>query len=295
MDWLRAKARLLTDAVKAFLADRGAHMAAAVAYYALFSVFPLLAMISLVVGAIFPATGEGDGLEQQVLDQAAAFLLLPPDVLNDTVRALRSGGSGLGLLAPLGFLWAATGVFSALRTSLNLALGRDVTTEPGFVRQKITDLFMVLIAGLLLVLSVAIASALYLVQAWAERVDAAGGAVQSIPWELIAWGASVPVNILAFAALYRFVNAAQPRTAALWFGASVAGIGFEIAKTLFLTFMQTFGGFSVYGAVGWVFALLTWTYVSAAIAILGVELVVHYPSRPEPARAGEASDGRAAA
>jgi membrane protein len=85
------------------------------------------------------------------------------------------------------------------------------------------------------------------------------------------------VSAVTFLVLYKFIPNTKTRWRYIWPGALVAAIAFEIAKTLFIFYLQNFAGYeSIYGSVGSVIIFLLWVYISAFVLILGAELSSEY-------------------
>lgn len=258
---------LVRRTVQDFVADDCPHLAAAISYYSLFSLFPLLLGLIAVLGfAVGSATVQGE-----VTDWVAGFLPQSGELISANVSRVVKAREEAGVLAVLGFLWSATAVFGTIRKGLNAAW--DVERARPLLQQKLLDLAMVGGVGALFVLSTLLTATQRLLRQWQlplPGIDVLGHE------SLIAVGGTVlaaALTYLVFLLLYKTV----PNTDVAWrsaaLGATLATILFEVAMTVFVWYAQAFGRYElVYGSLGAAIGLLTWVYLSALILLLGAEL-----------------------
>lgn len=285
--WLGRALLLGQRTIREFLEDNCPHMAAAIAYYALFSLFPLL--LGLV--ALFGFALQSAALQDEVVRRVGSYLPGSADLVAENVRQVVRARGALGLLATLGFLWSAMAVFSALRRSLNAAW--DLTGERPFWRQKLLELVMVVGVGLLLLLSLSLTAFFQLLDELLAPALGVGAAVHDFLWGL--GGALLPLvfTALIFLLIYKFVPYTNVRWAEAGVGVLFAAPAFEIAKNLFVWYAQRFGQYElVYGSLGAVVGLLMWTYISALILLFGAELASEYAKLASQPMKGVGRHGR---
>jgi membrane protein len=260
--------------VRGFFAHGCTQRAAAISFYALFSIFPLAILCVAVLGLVW----NDDTARRQVVDFFLDRLPLTEDQgrrqLERAMLRVTSDAAGFSALGIFTLIFAASNVMGSIRQALNAAFRVEETRPPA--QAKLWDLFMVLVFGVLITISFA----LTLIDNVVEDSDNAFlGAVQSI-------GRVGPllVAVTVFAGVFRFVPADRPRFRDIWPGVLVAAIGYELAKIGFTVFLQNFANYgAVYASLGAVVAFLVFTYITAFIALLGAEFAAEWPH----VRAGE--------
>src|SRR3990170_6374192 len=182
-----------------FQADQCTHLAAAISYYAIFSLFPLLLGL-IAIGAIFL---QSPSLQATIVERVASYLPGSGDLISHTVAEVIKERGTLGLISIAGFVWSATGVFAAIRLALNVAWGAPHARP--FVRGKVFDLVLVGTVGVLVVLSLALTSFLRI----AETVEVPLLGLRPFHanplWDAVQAIAPLIFSTLGFALVYRFV------------------------------------------------------------------------------------------
>jgi len=271
--------RLLILAVRSiqeFGDDRCSHMAAAISYYALFSLFPLLIFMVSILG-IFLQSGS---LQEDLIDRVLEFIPLTSDEGRDEVREAIGAVAGisipLSMVGLLGLAWSASAMFGAIRTSLNIAW--DIETSRHFVKQKLLDLGMVAGVGLFFLLSIGTTGLLRSTQEASSDILGPLSSNTAFFWRAIPYLMPAIFSFGAFIVVYRFVPNAPTKIGDVWSGALIAAIFFEIIKNGFSFYLANFGRYDVvYGSLGAVVALLFWMYLSAVVLLLGAEVASEYP------------------
>lgn len=272
---------VVVEAYKRFLQDGAFELAAAIAYSALFSIFPLLLAIvaaaGLVVSEIDVRRAIAETLSHYLPPATAEFV---DHNIGETIR-LRGT---FGALAIVGLVWSATAVAATLRNALNRLL--RAPRRRSFLLGKLLDLGLVLMAGAFILLSLFTSAVLRLLAAFpglALAIATFGGS----PLARLA-SALVPLGLssLTFLVIYRYlpnVKLPWPRTVV---GAVTAGVLFEGIKYAFFWYLQTFARYQlVYGSLTGIIVFLVWMYLSAAILLFGAELAVQI-GRPDSQEAG---------
>lgn len=244
-----------------FLTNNSMQMAAAIAFYSFFSLFPLSILIILAFDFFVNETA----LQQVELQRAlGTFIPVSQETIADAVRRAVESADITAPLAIVGLAWASTAVFATLRKGINTAW--DVRTPRSFLRERVIDLSFTIGAGMVftgLLLSNTI------IRAFAETNNPAEIS------GLLAGPAYLAVStwVLTFFALitlYRFLPNTHVQIKNVLFGALIASLAFEIAKGSFFYYTRARADVTqVYGEFTSVAVLLGWLYLSAAIVLIG--------------------------
>jgi len=267
---------LTVRSIQEFGDDRCTHMAAAISYYALFSLFPLLIFMVSIFGIFL----QSSSLQEDLIDKVLEFIPLTSDEGRDEVREAIGAITGisipLSMVGLLGLAWSASALFGAIRTSLNIAW--DIETSRHFVKQKLLDLGMVAGVGLFFLLSIGTTTLLRTTQEASSDILGPLSSNTAFFWRVIPYLMPAIFSFGAFMVLYRFVPSAPIKVGDIWPGALIATIFFEIIKNGFSFYIANFGRYDViYGSLGAVVTLLFWMYLSAVILLLGAEIASEYP------------------
>jgi membrane protein len=257
---------LLTDSVLRWSQEGGPQFGAAIAFYTMFALAPLLVVAIAVAGAVFgaeAARGQIVGEIEGVVGHAAA-----QGIEAMIESAWRHPNGALASLLGIGtLLIGATGVFTELRLSLN-AMGK-VTPTPSaigaFVRVRLTGLALVLGFGFLAIVSLLLSAALAAVNVYLSARD------ERLAQMLVVldWSSSIAVLTLAFAALLRWLPDSPPSWHAVWLGAFSSAVLFSIGKNLIGLYLARASVASSYGAAGSFVVVMLWVYYSAQILLFG--------------------------
>ena len=253
--------------------DDATHLAAGIAYYSMFSIFPLLLATLAVSGSVLAfgslqvdftkfvtdnLPGSGDIVEQN-LDQVIRF------------RGL------LGAVGFVGLIWSASTVFGAVARSVNRAW--NIHQDRPFYISKVQHLGMSILIGILFVLSAVATSIIELFAHQSRYLGILGLnlilnlGLGIIALRLIPWGLSVAIFLL----IYRVAPNTKTYWKYVWPGAVVAAVLFEICKGAFVWYVENLATHSViYGSLTSVMALMLWIYLSSLAMILGAEISSEY-------------------
>jgi len=252
------------DAVRGFQVHDGPVLAAAIAYHALLSVFPLF-----VVALAAAATFVDEHAVQAALARTLA-LYLPPEALEEILRnvaeAKRARGP-VGTVAAAGFLWASSAAAGVARRALNRIW--DVRTSgPWWKRKPLEVVATVVVAGIFgasLLGSVALPAV--------ERLGMAVPGLARLARYLSALGAPAVLAFLAFLWVYRVLPHRRSSWRELWPGALVAAVLFELSRqVVFWSVGRVVHYQLVYGSLGGVVVFLVWGYGVAAGFLFGAEV-----------------------
>jgi membrane protein len=283
--------RVVTRSVQAFLEDAGPHLAGSIAYRVLFSLFPLAIVLTAVFGIVLQVSG----LQADVVGTIVSNVPLSPQGqadLTDLLEGATGRLSGIGLVALVGLVWAASGMMAAIREGLNRAW--NVESRRPFVRGKAVDVALVFATSLLVLLSLSIAIGTRFLERYAGDVRA-GGHIAS---GALAWGAGLAgpfaLVFVTVLFLYRVVPAQPPRMADLWAAVTFVALVFALLQNLFALYLEHFSNYNaVYGSLGAVIAFLFFVYLAAIVFLFGAELAALRPLvRAELERGRVQPDGR---
>jgi membrane protein len=249
--------------------DRASQLAAALSYYTLFSIAPLLLAVIAVSGMAFgdkAATGQLYGELRGWLGPDAASLV------EEMVVRSRNKQAGLvaSLVAAITMLVGASAVFNQLRDSLNTIWGVDPirsATWGAAIRGRAFSFAMVIVMGLVLLGLLVINTVLSSVEAWMG--DLVSG--QEIVWEYTNMIASPIATAVIFAVMFRFLPDARIGWWHIFVGAIATSLLFTFGKYLFGLYLAYGFAASSYGAAASVIVLLLWAYYSALVLLLGAE------------------------
>ena len=242
------------NAVQEYLTHNSMQMAAAIAFYSLFSLFPLSLLIIVGYDIFRP---EGTVRDEQLTRVIGTFIPVSQDIVAQTVsRGARN--LAVGPVAFIGLIWASTAVFATLRKGINATWG--IWLPRPFLKERIMDLSLTAGAGLLFMLLLYSTS---VIRGFDEQVGFFGGPV----WQA---GLSLGITFFAFAFVFWFLPNRSVRFRDVLFGAAIAAIAFEIAKGFFFYYTQQRADLEqVYGSLSSVMLLLGWLYISAALVLIG--------------------------
>jgi membrane protein len=287
---VRDLGQLSLEVARKYGEDGGPVIAAAISFFALLSVIPL---ILLGVWALGHFLSSREAFER-VVDYLEGYLPGSSSLVEPYLQALVKGQRTIGWLAVGGLTWSASQGFVILELGMNLAL--RVRARRSFIASRLLGLGMILLAGGSLLLSLLITSTLTAIQTY--PLPLVGWQPGQIPviWSIIGEIVSTALTILSFFIIYRVLpNTHVPWRSALTAGA-IAGLAWEIAKRGFTYYLPSTATAmkQVYGSIAGVIALVVWIYYSSVILVLGAELVSvlqnvhshHLASEPGPPAPG---------
>lgn len=260
--------RIVTDASYAWVDDRAPRLGAALAYYAIFSIAPLLIIAIAIAGFVFgPEAAQGKITAQVVhLVGPQGGEAIQAMLESANKRDARTLASILGVVM---LVVGAAGLFGQLQDALNTVWGVRPKSGRGiweFIRVRFLSLSMVLGVAFLLLVSLIVSSVL----------SAIGGLLGD--WQVGTTGLLITTSLdlfiftLLFALIYRYLPDAQIIWRDVWFGAAVTALLFTIGKFLIGLYLGQAGVGSAYGPAGSLAILLVWLYYTAQIFLFGAEL-----------------------
>jgi len=241
--------------------------AAAFAYHALFSFFPLI-LILLGVGGAFVRTYQ---LQPHIIESVRLYLPVGSDFVEDNLRIITASSGKISLFALVLLIWTASGAFMPLELALNQAWG--VKKERGFLHRRIVAALMALLCGYLILASVFATAMLGRVARFLQRLtkDQWVSATSTVTIEFLLVLISFGLTVLMLALIYKIVPYAHIRFSQVTPAAILAALTWESAKYVFTFFLRYSNYKNVYGSIATIIAILTWVYVSAGILLFFAE------------------------
>jgi membrane protein len=275
---LGGRLSLIVRTALAFDQDGGALMARSIAYYTLFAVFPTILVLIVAASTIL----DSEEVQKTVMALVTERMPIATDLVAANIAHLLSTRETVGLIALLGLVWSASGVFSAIFRSVNRAWG--IPKSKLFLSEKLYGLIVVSLIGVLFLFTLSMDSIVSLARTW--QVALLGGqpaapltAQAGSNW-LAGWlSALVPalLSVGAFVLMYRTMPRTRVRWRDMWLGGLIAGLLWQAGQKLFAWYLANFAAYNViYGSVGAIIAFLLWSYLSAQIFLLGAEFTAEY-------------------
>jgi membrane protein len=260
--------------VQAFREHQLTDAAAALTYYAMLSLFPLLlACVSLFSLAGDPET-VGDFVDYLTRHGANRETRDAVDAMMSNLVETSGGTAGTALVVSLALaLNGASGAFAAAGRALNRVY--EVEEDRGFIARKLTDLGITVIVVLLLLTVIA---SLFIGGEIAESLFGriGLGSTAAAIWSVARWPLAVLLAMVTYALIYGTAADVTPRHIQWLSPGAIAGVVvWMVASLLFGIYVQNFGSYgAAYGAFGAALVLLLWLWVSSCAFLLGAELNV---------------------
>jgi membrane protein len=262
---------IVTQSVTAWFEHNASSLGAALAFYTLFSVAPILIIAVAIAGFVF---GDNDA-QTQVLSQLQALV---GDAGATAIRELLSSAhysDKRGIAAAIGIitvLVGATSVFGELQNALGRVWQTPVPPKERkgwwrFIRGRVLSVGLVLGVGFLLLVSLVASAALAAFDGWLGRSLPELNVLLPVLDLLFSFG----MTVLLFALIYKYVPRESISWEDVWIGATVTALLFTIGKYLIGVYLGKSSFNSAYGAAGSLIVLLLWIYYSAQIFLLGAE------------------------
>ena len=243
--------------------NRGTRQAAALSYYAIFSLFPLTLLLTVAIsGWLGPAVAQ-----EQISQGLILFLPEETDTINlfqDSLAQALEQSRSFGVIALIGLIWSALGLFSNLTSSLDVIFQAHINRS--MWRQRVLAFLMTLVFILLVIISIITSGVLRLMDAfWFSNTSV---------WITIgAFFLPLGLNMVIFILVFRYVPSRYVNWEAIWPAAIFGSIAFEGAKTVFTWYLTNLSDFQfVYGSIATVIVLLLWAFLMFCIVLITAEI-----------------------
>lgn len=243
--------------------DRGTKQAAALSYYAVFSVFPLTLLLTVAIsGLLGPAVAQ-----EQIYQGLILFLPEESDAIQlfqENLEQAMQQSSPFGVVALIGLTWSALGLFSNLTSSLDLIF--QAHTSRSLWRQRVLAFLMTAVLIMLVSVSFVTSGVLQLVDAFLLSNASDWITIGTIFLPL-------GLDLVIFLLMFRYVPSRKVSWDAIWPAAIFGAIGFEAAKTVFAWYLGNLADYQfVYGSIATVIVLMLWAFLTMCIFLIAAEI-----------------------
>lgn len=284
--------RLVVQAGKAWSADYAPSMGAAISYYTVFSLAPLLVIVIAIAGAVFGR----EAVQGQITAQVAGMVGRPAAKMVEGLVASASDtdrGLVAGLASIVVLLVGATTVFAELQSALDRIWKVPPARQPsgviGLLRARLLSFGLILGLAFLLMVSLVVSAALAAFGTWA------GGLLPG--WEVLLQVLNTVVSLAILTLLFALIYKFMPSTPIAWgdvgVGAVATALLFEVGKLAIGVYIGRSGMTESFQAAGSLVVLLAWVYYAAQIFLLGAEFTRAWADTHGSHAGGAAAQARA--
>ena len=269
---------LIKEAFTDWNEDKAPRLAAALSYYALFAIAPLLVIVIAIAGLFFgqeAASGAIAGQIQGLVGEQSAQAI---QEMVANAGASRSGGIIATIIGIVTLLFGALGVFGQLQDALNTIWEVQPKPDRGWlemIKERLTPFTMVLGIAFLLLISLVISAALAAIGKFFGGIFPGFALIGQIINFVVSFG----VITLLFAMIYKYLPDAKIAWNDVWIGAAATALLFTIGRLLLGLYLGRSSTASAYGAAGSLVIVLLWVYYSAQILFMGAEFTQVYAKK----------------
>ncbi len=276
----RGTLEIIRRTIKNFTLARGSEAAAALSYYALFALFPLLLVLTSIAGFIL----KSEDSYKAVLEFIFEILPNAEPIIERNLQVILNLRGTIGAIGLIGAVWSASGFFDTLVRNINRAWlnlkPRDV------IRTRLLALALVGMVVLLLTLSL-LSTAVFNLIRLVDQIFLDGNHLEDTPiYPYLRLLVPAPFTVLMFIVTYRWIPNTTVRWRACMWGSLWTTIAWELAKFGFSAYLAS--GLVqyeiLYGSLGTVLALMFYIYLSCTIVLIGAHLTATIDQR-KPRRA----------
>jgi membrane protein len=246
--------------VKKFGDDQAGDLAALIAYYGFFSLFPLLLVLTSVLGLVLQGDPE---LRMRILDSALAQFPVIGEQLRSHYDSLTVNGVVLGI-GTITALWAGLGVTQASQKAMNTVWAIPPEQRPGFLPSRVRGLIMLVVLGTVTVATI-----------FLSGLGTATGEL-GMALRILGYVGSLALNLALFLFAFRILTVKRLRWGDLFPGAAAGAVlwtALQLVGTYFVN-RQVKNATPIYGTFALVIGLLVWIYLGARLTVLCAEVNV---------------------
>lgn len=276
MNW-QAIWALFQETFKEWSEDKASRLAAALAYYTIFSIAPLLIIVIAIAGAVFGDEAARGEIVRQIQGlvgkDGAEFIQIAIKNANKPQT-----GTIASLISIVLLLLGATGLFTELQDALNTIW--EVQPKPGrgvknMVRQRFLSFAMVLGIGFLLLVSLVISAALAALVAYFSNLLPG----VDFLWQIVSFILSFSITTVLFGLIFKVLPDVKITWKDVLIGAILTSLLFSIGRFLLGQYLGNSSFGSTYGAAGSLVVIIAWVYYAAQILFFGAEFTQVYSRR----------------
>ena len=267
---------IIRNAVRTFTEKQAAQASASLAYYTLFSIFPLL-LAFIAAGSFFLDSNQVFNTVTQFVQQAFP---ISRQIINENLQQILKARGTAGIISILTLLWSASGMFTSLAYNINLAWPR--ASRRNYLQSRLIGLWMILGLIGLIVLS--------LILSWITHrlplMDIAqASSLGLFLLQLLSGFGSWLMIFLVFVTLYHWIPTLHVKWSATFWGALIASFVWKAVTAAFTLYINSnFGRYQlIYGSLGAIVAFLFLIYIISLITLFGAHLsaaIDNWQSRP---------------
>jgi membrane protein len=265
--------KMLKDTVLAFISDEALSRGAAIAFYTVISIAPVLLIVIAIAGLAFGR----DAAQNAITEQLSGLMgQQTAEVLQTAVASAASKSSGVvaTIIGIITLMVTASGVFGEMQTALNVIWKAkpEGTTVSRLIRARAASLGLVAALGFLLMVSLVVSTVLMAFGNYLNSILPFGQVILAVLNVIV----SLVLISFLFAAIYKVLPDRNLEWGDVVVGAIVTGVLFTIGKSLISWYIGSSAVASSFGAAGALIVLLLWVYYSAQIFLLGAEFTKVY-------------------
>jgi membrane protein len=269
---------LLKQTASEWMEDDAPSLGAALAYYTVFSLAPLMTIAIAIAGFFFGK----EAAQGQIFDELRVLLGeeggKAVEEMVQSASAQPTAGVVATIISVIILLFGASGVFGQLQASLNKMWG--VKPKPGrgvlgMIQDRLLSFGFTLVVGFLLLVSLLLTAGIALVADWLGGLMPGSETLAQILNLVL----SLAMITLLFAMIFKFLPDAKIAWRDVWIGAFLTAVLFTIGKFALGIYLGKSGVASSYGAAGSLIVLLLWVYYSSQILFFGAEFTQVYANR----------------
>jgi membrane protein len=266
----------MRDTVDGWTRANGSLLAAGLAYYAIFSLAPLLMIVVSVAGLVFSKSDVTEILVQEIGIAVNPRLALAVQSVIESREFTRSTILATGL-SVLVMILGASIVFVQVKKAINLLWG--IAPQPGqglfiTIRTQFLSFLMVLVIGVLLVVFMVVSTILVSLNQFLDSLPQHLEVVPQVDLVLIFVG-----FVVLFALIFKILPDAKIAWRDVWLGAALTSFAFTLGELVIGYYLGETGLRGLYQTVGSIFLILAWVYYSMQILLLGAKFTQIYANR----------------
>lgn len=267
---------LLKETAEGWNKDNGSILAAALAFYTVFSITPVLVIGISIAGLVFGKSAAEAEIVREIEQFAGADAA---NAIHDLIeRSVHPSSNVIAIIISFGtMLLGASWVFTEMRDALNTIWGvpKPDRAVHEIIWNRIVGFFMAVGVGFLLLVSLIINTGLVTLHTIFTSV------LPAMPylWQVVYYGFTLILIMFFFAMLFKILPDARVKWSDVWVGAAVTTLLFEIGRYLIVLYLQTRSFSTTYGAAGSLVVILLWVYYSAQIFLFGAEFTHIYAQK----------------
>lgn len=272
---LRGVFRLLKETVTEWQEDKVPLLAAALSYYTVFSLAPLLLIAISIAGAVFGEEAARGEVVRQIQGLVGRDGAEAVQAMIQNAQKPESGGAIATVIGIVTLVLGASGVFGQLQDALNTIWEVKPNPKAGwksFLQSRFLSFGMVLVVGFLLLVSLMLSAGLTAVGTFFGNVLPGSVAVGQVLNFVI----SFAVVTVLFASIYKVLPDVEVPWKNLWVGSAITALLFNFGKYLIGLYLGNSSIGSTYGAAGSLVVVLVWVFYSAQILLIGAEFTQVY-------------------